>query len=102
MKYSRFLTVLLLIGCSGSNKTQVNDWALLPFIKADDANPVLEAGYSTFMCPILNQAVKWDEKDVFNPAAVVKDNKVYMIFRAEDKIGKYAGTSRLGLAISDD
>ena len=102
MKYSRFLTVLLLIGCSGSNKTQVNDWALLPFIKADDANPVLEAGNSTFMCPILNQEVKWDEKDVFNPAAVVKDNKVYMIFRAEDKIGKYAGTSRLGLAISDD
>ena len=25
-----------------------------------------------------------------------------MIFRAEDKIGKYAGTSRIGLAISED
>jgi len=102
MKYSRFLTVLLLIGCSGNNKTDTNDWALVPFIKADDANPVLEAGTSTFMCPVLNKEVKWDEKDVFNPAAVVKDNKVYMIFRAEDNIGKYAGTSRLGLAISDD
>jgi predicted GH43/DUF377 family glycosyl hydrolase len=98
MKYSRFLPVLLLLACS-SNKT---DWALVPFIKADAANPVLEAGDNKFLCPILNQEVKWDEKDVFNPAAVVRDNKVYMIFRAEDKIGKYAGTSRLGLDISDD
>ena len=102
MKYSRFLTVLLLVGCSGANKTETIDWALTPFVKTDEANPVLQAGTSTFTCPILNQEVKWDEKDVFNPAAVVRDNKVYMIFRAEDNIGKYAGTSRLGLAISDD
>ncbi len=54
------------------------------------------------MCPILNENVFWDEKDVFNPAAVVKEGKVYLLFRAEDKIGKHAGTSRLGLAISDD
>jgi beta-1,2-mannosidase len=104
MKYSRFLTVLLLTvatGC-GSNKTETNDWALVPFTKADEANPILQADTSKFICPVLNQEVRWDEKDVFNPAAVVRDNKVYMIFRAEDKIGKYAGTSRLGLAISDD
>ncbi|MEJ0030553.1 MAG: glycoside hydrolase family 130 protein [Bacteroidota bacterium] len=98
MKYSRFLPLLLLIACS-SNKS---DWPLLPFVKLDNVNPVLEAGNNTFICPVLNQEVKWDEKDVFNPAVVVKDDKVYMIFRAEDKIGKYAGTSRLGLAISDD
>lgn len=105
MKYSRFLTVLLLVGCSGNNKTEtINfpDWALVPFVKVDNANPVLQAGTNTFQCPILQQEVKWDEKDVFNPAAVVKDNKVYMVFRAEDKIGKYAGTSRLGLAVSND
>ena len=101
MKYSRFLTVLLLVGCS-ANKSQTNSWALVPFVKADEANPVLEAGESKFKCPILIDSVKWDEKDVFNPATVVRDNKVYMIFRAEDKIGKYAGTSRLGLATSDD
>lgn len=102
MKYSRFLTALLLISCSGNPKTGSKDWTLLPFVKVDEANPVLEAGTSTFQCPVLKQEVKWDEKDVFNPAAVVRDNKVYLIFRAEDNIGKYAGTSRLGLAISDD
>jgi predicted GH43/DUF377 family glycosyl hydrolase len=111
MKYSRFLTVLLLLpasllvlnSCSQSKENGAADqWALVPFVKADEANPVLVADSNTFTCPILNRVVKWDEKDVFNPAAVVRDNKVYMIFRAEDKIGKYAGTSRLGLAISDD
>jgi predicted GH43/DUF377 family glycosyl hydrolase len=46
--------------------------------------------------------VKWEEKDVFNPAAVVRGGKVYLLYRAEDKIGKYAGTSRIGLAVSED
>jgi predicted GH43/DUF377 family glycosyl hydrolase len=46
--------------------------------------------------------VRWEEKDVFNPAAVVRNGKVYMIYRAEDTIGKFAGTSRLGLAVSPD
>lgn len=77
-------------------------WAMLPFVKVDGVNPILGPGENVFHCPILDQKVKWDEKDVFNPAAVVRDGKVYMIFRAEDKIGKYAGTSRLGLAVSDD
>jgi predicted GH43/DUF377 family glycosyl hydrolase len=77
-------------------------WALLPFIKVDSANPILLPGENAFVCPILRSEVKWDEKDVFNPAAVVRDDKVYMVFRAEDKIGKYAGTSRLGLAVSED
>jgi beta-1,2-mannosidase len=110
MKYNRFLTVLLqsafvgiaLVACQTPKESETKEWALVPFVKADDVNPILEAGTSTFTCPILNQEVKWDEKDVFNPAAVVRDGKVYMIFRAEDVIGKYAGTSRLGLAISDD
>lgn len=77
-------------------------WALLPFAKVDTVNPILAPGENTFYCPILQHKVLWDEKDVFNPAAVVRKGKVYMIFRAEDKIGKFAGTSRLGLAVSDD
>jgi predicted GH43/DUF377 family glycosyl hydrolase len=46
--------------------------------------------------------VKWEEKDVFNPAAVVRDGKIYLLYRAEDTLGKFAGTSRIGLATSDD
>jgi beta-1,2-mannosidase len=77
-------------------------WSLLPFVKVDSVNPVLEPGENTFRCPILKRDVQWDKKDVFNPAAVVRNNKVHLIFRAEDTIGKFAGTSRLGLAVSDD
>ncbi len=111
MKYSRFFTVLLLVPacmlllnrCGKSDENlDTNSWALVPFVKADEANPVLIADSNEFMCPILKQLIRWDEKDVFNPAVVVRANKVYMIFRAEDKIGKHAGTSRLGLAMSDD
>jgi predicted GH43/DUF377 family glycosyl hydrolase len=77
-------------------------WAMLPFIKVDSVNPILLPGTNTFTCPVLKQEVKWEEKDVFNPAAVVRDNKVYLLYRAEDIVGKFAGTSRLGLAISKD
>ena len=78
------------------------DWTLLGFKKADQFNPIMAAGESKFKDPILNKEVLWDEKDVFNPAVVVKDGKVWMLFRAEDKIGKFAGTSRIGLAESTD
>ena len=77
-------------------------WAMLPFIKVDSVNPVLKPGNNKFVCPILKSEVLWEEKDVFNPAAIVRDGKVWMLYRAEDKIGKFAGTSRLGLAVSDD
>jgi predicted GH43/DUF377 family glycosyl hydrolase len=77
-------------------------WAILPFAKVDSINPVLTPGTGEFICPVLHQKVKWEQKDVFNPAAVVKDGRVHLLYRAEDTIGKYAGTSRIGLAVSAD
>lgn len=78
-------------------------WMLGPFRKENAHNPILDAKASTtFNCPIRKESVRWEEKDVFNPATVVRHNKVYMVYRAEDVVGKYAGTSRLGLAVSTD
>ena len=77
-------------------------WSLVPFTKVDSVNPILAAGTGEFVCPILKQKIKWENKDVFNPAVVVREGKIYMLYRAEDTIGKYAGTSRLGLAESTD
>lgn len=103
------LLTLSIISCkkeknetAGTGAISDSSWALLPFLKVDSANPILLPGENTFVCPILRREVRWDEKDVFNPAAVVRDGKVYMVFRAEDKIGKHSGTSRLGLAVSND
>jgi len=77
-------------------------WTLQPFQKVNNANPILSAGTGLFVCPILKREVKWEEKDVFNPAAVVRKGAIYLFYRAEDTIGKFNGTSRIGLAIGTD
>jgi predicted GH43/DUF377 family glycosyl hydrolase len=81
---------------------QKKNWMIAPFAKADSANPCLFPLRTTFNDPILKKKVGWEEKDVFNPAAVVRNSKVYLLYRAQDKIGKPAGTSRIGLAYSND
>lgn len=103
-------TILLCLSASlfncGTSESgfDTNDttWAMLPFRKLDNVNPILTPGDNSFVCPILQKDVKWENKDVFNPTAVVRNNAVFMLYRAEDTVGKYNGTSRLGLAISAD
>ncbi len=87
---------------SFSSVAQYKKWMLVPFVKNDNVNPILTPLKTTFTDPILKKKVAWEEKDVFNPAAVVRGNKVYLLYRAQDKIGLPAGTSRIGLAYSDD
>ena len=77
-------------------------WALLPFNKLDSANPVLIPGKASFICPIRQQNVLWEEKDVFNPAVAVRNDSLFLLYRAQDRVGKPAGTSRIGLAVSTD
>lgn len=78
-------------------------WMLGPFQKENSANPCLgPKKETTFVCPVHNREIHWEEKDVFNPSAVVKDGKVYLLYRAEDTVGSRAGTSRIGIAISED
>jgi len=65
-------------------------------------NPVLAPRADTiFPCP-LSGDLTWEAKDVFNPAAIVHDGRVHLLYRAEDYEGKHAGTSRIGLATSED
>ncbi len=77
-------------------------WEPGPFVKQDDANPVLTPLATPFFCPIRQQTVRFEAKDVFNPAAVVREGKVYLLYRAQDSIGHPHGTSRIGLAVSED
>jgi beta-1,2-mannosidase len=81
----------------------VPSWTLGPFTRALDGAPMLEPRADTrFACPVGGRVVAWEEKDVFNPAAVVRDGMVHLIYRAEDVVGRHAGTSRIGLATSRD
>ncbi|GGA99728.1 glycoside hydrolase family 130 protein [Puia dinghuensis] len=82
--------------------SDVPSWALLPFSKADKMNPVLQPGTGRFTDPIRGQSVAWEAKDVFNPAVIVRGGKLCLLYRAQDKVGHPAGTSRIGLAESTD
>ncbi len=87
---------------SVSQTDSTENWTLLPFTRIDSVNPVLKPGTGSFIDPILKKNVLWEEKDVFNPAIVTREGKIYMLYRAQDKTGKPAGTSRIGLAVSID
>lgn len=68
-------------------------------------NPVLLADSSyTFFCPVGQKAVRWQLADVFNPAAVTRNDSIFLLFRAEDNPAAGIGgrTSRIGLAASAD
>jgi len=74
-------------------------WAFEHFEKVDSLNPILRPSSNLkFVDPITNDTIKWEERNVLNPTAVVKDNKVYLMYRAQDK----KGTSRIGMAVSND
>jgi hypothetical protein len=75
-----------------------NHWALLPFTRIDSVNPVLKPGAGIFTDPVGHLPDRWEAKDVFNPAIVSRDGKIYMLYRAQDE----SGTSRIGLAVSAD
>jgi len=98
------IVIAVFVSCKPSEeKSNEVTWALLPFEKADQVNPILSLDTtSKFLCPVRNSIVQWEEKDVFNPAAVVRNDTVFLLFRAEDSIGKFAGTSRIGIAWSTD
>ncbi len=89
-------------GDAGGGSSAAPSWALLPFTKVDSVNPILTPGEGRFTDPILHREIAWEEKDVFNPAAVVKDGKVFLLYRAQDRVGHPAGTSRIGVASSTD
>ncbi len=95
---------VLFSACSPGYKIPTDEkWTLQAIRKIDDRNPVLEPdNKSDFFCPVRKKNVHWEEKDVFNPAAVVKDNGVWLLYRAQDRVGQPSGTSRIGLAKSRD
>src|SRR6478672_7928539 len=110
-----FIFCLAFIGCR--NKVENNratvppkdsvavssaNWELVSFEKIDSVNPVMKPGNGSFMCPVRKQKVAWEQKDVFNPAVAVRKDTLFLLYRAQDKIGKPDGTSRIGLAWSLD
>lgn len=100
MRVATLLIIIFIASCNIKQKPiPVDNWAMQGFKKVDSLNPILTpSGKEKFTCPVTRQPAFWSEKNVLNPAAVVKDGKVYLLYRSQDS----AMTSRIGLAVSDD
>lgn len=93
--------------CGGAIEAQsAQQWVIGPFTRPAAGNPVVAPdAHATFTDPIEQKPVEWEALHTFNPAAVVRDGKVYVLYRAEDNSGAMeigGHTSRLGLAESKD
>jgi predicted GH43/DUF377 family glycosyl hydrolase len=81
-------------------------WEIGPFLRPANDNPVIAPRpESTFTDPVLKRAAHWEALHTFNPAAIVREGKVEVLYRAEDDSGAMeigGHTSRLGLAESKD
>jgi beta-1,2-mannosidase len=118
MRWSSFWVAGLLLAAGFPNHAQPakappkapatvqGKWMLGPFSRPENAQPVITARpESVFTDPILAKPVHWEALHTFNPAAVVRDGKIYVLYRAEDDSGTMQigmHTSRLGLAVSED
>jgi predicted GH43/DUF377 family glycosyl hydrolase len=88
------------LSCNSQFKIKtLEPWAFPHFKKADSINPILDPTKNlSFIDPITNTEVLWEERNVLNPTAIVKNDTVFMLYRAQDQWG----TSRIGLAHSLD
>jgi predicted GH43/DUF377 family glycosyl hydrolase len=105
-------TFLCLIGLSFYSAAQQDtinrlpNWAFGGFVRPKgNINPIISPkATSLFYDSLLGKNIGWESNDTFNPAAVVINGKVVLLYRAEDKSGIGIGfrTSRLGYAESKD
>lgn len=75
-----------------------------PFQRPVDHPVLIPQPQLTFFCPMHGRTVPWAANHTFNPAAVVYQDQIHLLFRAEDGVGDTIGTytSRVGHAVSTD
>ncbi|MBZ4192465.1 glycoside hydrolase family 130 protein [Niabella beijingensis] len=104
--FSFLLLLSFCLGCRAQQPPVLPSWALGPFTRPQPVRPVITPDpQQQFPDPMSGKNVAWMGHAAFNPAAIVKDGKIQVLFRAEDnsgvdKIG--AHTSRIGRAESTD
>jgi len=92
-----FLPVIAL--AQSDTSWEIGRWARL------SQEPVIRPTDATFTDPLTAHRVSWEKLHTFNPAAIVRDGRVCVLYRAEDDTGSMGlgnHTSRIGLAESDD
>lgn len=105
MEKKFLLITFLSLSFIGNSQNILPDWVLAGFVRPEKTHSIITLNPACrFGCPMWGKTVGWEVSDVFNPAATVKGNRIYVFYRAEDNsetsIGKR--TSRVGLAESTD
>ncbi len=93
------------LSAHAEDDNKLPSWAFGGFERPVGVNPLITPNQtSEFDCPMRGTKIKWEFADTFNPAAVVKDGKICILYRAEDDPNAGIGgrTSRIGLAETSD
>ncbi len=108
-RYARYFFTALAVSNAAiatAAGAQQKPWMFGPFEKPLDVNPVIAPTHATTIRSAMNDSVvHWEAYATFNPAAVVRNGRVHLMYRAEDASGvaQIGGhTSRIGMAESDD
>lgn len=86
-------------------KNTLPSWALGGFERPSGVNPIIKPdSTSMFRDPMSKRNVSWEGFYTFNPAAILKNDSIVVLYRSEDKTGTVIGTrtSRIGYATSSN
>ncbi len=99
--YICIAAILLFSACN--DKTDLFD-RLSSFYKPVSYPVLSHDSTISFFDSLKNETVRWKKADVFNPAAIVKDDKIFVLSRCEDNPAAILGgrTSRIGISSSED
>ena len=100
----RLLLLSAFVLCA-SSFAHAQSWVLGPFHRPIATPVIAPDPHASFVDPVSGNTVHWEYAHTFNPAAALRDDKVALLYRAEDNTGEEAigqHTSRLGLAQSSD
>lgn len=102
-----WLALLLAAGAAAVLGQQPSppNWTIGPWTRASQQPVIAPRKDSTFSDPVSGRPVHWEALHTFNPAAIVRNGRIYVLYRAEDDSGAMAiggHVSRLGLASSAD
>jgi predicted GH43/DUF377 family glycosyl hydrolase len=102
MKKTLYLTAFLFFaGC----REKINVYDQLSSFNKPVNYPILSHdSTAVFFDSLKNERVRWKKADVFNPAAIVKDQQIFVLSRCEDNPAAALGgrTSRIGISSSED
>jgi beta-1,2-mannosidase len=100
-RYIYLIAILLLSAC---RETPDFVKQLSTFYKPVNYPILRNDSTAVFFDSLKNEQVRWKKADVFNPAAIVKDDKIFVLSRCEDNPAAILGgrTSRIGISSSED